>query len=252
MSPLFAQIKGKLVRDRNAIVQWLALSYVDRRTKLEHSATPRVGSRNRNSRTSIVGATSVALDRRLRARVNMIVHKNLYFTLIMISQYNVLTTYEPHHLTTHLVGAQRWDDLVYLLTDLPFLEAKTEFGLVRELAMDFTRAVHNLPETSLNRRNLELLGEAVGRESHFICRRTGGQRCERWVDSSLGDEQAGESPAVARASLLDRDDLPVADRPVAFQWRSGWCALLLGFALRTRAMVRKTWRRCDFTRYIKR
>jgi len=78
--------------------------------------------------------------------------------------------YVLRHGPTHLRIASRWDDLETLLTDLPFLEAKNEAGLVFDLAGDFTAAWNALPETRPQRRILRLLDEALRRDIHFINR----------------------------------------------------------------------------------
>jgi WD40 repeat protein len=92
----------------------------------------------------------------------------------------------------HLQHAERWDELYGLLTDLPFLEAKTQAGLVFDLARDFDEVAKRLPasdsEPSLDglleatdrpegsppgepdRRILQLLGAAIRRDIHFIHR----------------------------------------------------------------------------------
>lgn len=67
-----------------------------------------------------------------------------------------------------LIAAQRWDDLEAMLTDLFFLEAKAEAGLVFELADDFAAALQHLPSDRPVRRILELLNEALRRDLHFI------------------------------------------------------------------------------------
>ena len=70
----------------------------------------------------------------------------------------------------HLMATGQWDAVETLLTDLEFLEAKTEAGMVFELAGDFAAAVRLLPEDRPRRRTLKLLNEALRRDIHFINR----------------------------------------------------------------------------------
>ena len=63
-----------------------------------------------------------------------------------------------------------WSDVELLLTDICFLEAKNEAGLVCELAGDFAAAVSALPENRPQWRILGLLEEALLRDIHFIAR----------------------------------------------------------------------------------
>jgi WD40 repeat protein len=64
-----------------------------------------------------------------------------------------LSEYTLRHLPKHLIGAQRWDDLECLVTDLAYLESKTHRGLVFDLALDLSRAA-----------------DALRRDIHFIAR----------------------------------------------------------------------------------
>ena len=52
----------------------------------------------------------------------------------------------------HLMATKQWDAVETLLTNLDFLEAKTEAGLVFELAGDFQAAIRVLPEEPPRRR----------------------------------------------------------------------------------------------------
>src|SRR4051812_32450521 len=88
----------------------------------------------------------------------------------MSNPYAGLTEYELRHLPTHLSGAEIWDELERLLTDLFFLEAKTEAGMVLDLADDFTTAVQALPGIRPLRCVLRLLEEALRRDIQFIQR----------------------------------------------------------------------------------
>jgi WD40 repeat protein len=79
-----------------------------------------------------------------------------------------MSSYMMRHLPAHLIGSERWDDLAALLTDLFFLEAKAEVGLVFGLAADFKKAAECLPHAHPRRRTLALLGEALRRDVHFL------------------------------------------------------------------------------------
>jgi len=65
---------------------------------------------------------------------------------------------------------QQWDELERLLTDLLFIEAKAEGGMVFDLATDVRWAVDVLPEERPQRRILRLLEESLRRDIHFIAR----------------------------------------------------------------------------------
>jgi WD40 repeat protein len=68
----------------------------------------------------------------------------------------------------HISGI--WDDIEQLFSDLFFLEAKTEAGMVFNLADDIRRASVNLPEERPLRSILFLLEEAIRKEIHFLAR----------------------------------------------------------------------------------
>jgi WD40 repeat protein len=69
-----------------------------------------------------------------------------------------------------LVETKRWESVWRLLTDLPFLEAKAEAGLIFDLAADLRDAAAALPTGDERRRLLELMGEGIWRDIHFIAR----------------------------------------------------------------------------------
>ncbi len=79
-------------------------------------------------------------------------------------------TYAVRYGPRMLLEAGRYDDLVRLLTDLFFLEAKAEAGLIFELAADFGNAIGALPADYPHRRILRLLEEALRRDLHFLAR----------------------------------------------------------------------------------
>ena len=65
---------------------------------------------------------------------------------------------------------QACEELKNLLTDLFFLEAKTEAGKVFDLVDDFTRTLRALPREHSQYEILQLLDEALHRDVHFIAR----------------------------------------------------------------------------------
>ncbi|HUT90632.1 MAG TPA: hypothetical protein VMY37_14105 [Thermoguttaceae bacterium] len=81
-----------------------------------------------------------------------------------------MSPYALAHLPAHLTAAERWDDLGQLLTDLPYLEAKAERGLVFPLSRDFAAAAAEMPAEHASQRTLKLLDEALRRDVRFIAR----------------------------------------------------------------------------------
>lgn len=65
------------------------------------------------------------------------------------------------HLREHLVAAGRGSELLSLLQELPWLEAKIGGGLTFDLPADFRAAVDAVDETDPNRRIVRLLDEAA-------------------------------------------------------------------------------------------
>jgi WD40 repeat protein len=79
--------------------------------------------------------------------------------------------YSRRHLVAHLRADQRWDDLAIVLTDLAYLETRSEaddrvFGLVRDLA----EAVDAWPTEHPQRSLVQLLEEALRQDANFIAR----------------------------------------------------------------------------------
>ncbi len=66
--------------------------------------------------------------------------------------------------------AREWDEVERLLTDVFFLAAKAEAGLVFDLAADFTQAVAAMPVERPQHRIMRLLEQAIRRDIHFISR----------------------------------------------------------------------------------
>jgi WD40 repeat protein len=81
-----------------------------------------------------------------------------------------LGRYGLRHRAQHLHAAGRADELFELMTDLPFLEARVEAGLVYELPPDFYDAAGLLPAKDPRRPTLWLLAEALRTDIHFIAR----------------------------------------------------------------------------------
>jgi WD40 repeat protein len=69
-----------------------------------------------------------------------------------------------------LLQAADWQRSDQLLTDLAFLEAKAEAGLVFDLAADFSSAIGGMQADRPLLRILRLLEEALRRDIHFIAR----------------------------------------------------------------------------------
>jgi hypothetical protein len=78
--------------------------------------------------------------------------------------------YGLRHRLGHLLAARRVEEAVTRLLDRRWLEAKTESGLVFELAADFTRLLGELPREHPRQRMLELVEEALRRDIHFLLR----------------------------------------------------------------------------------
>jgi hypothetical protein len=83
-----------------------------------------------------------------------------------------MSRYALRHLPAHLLGAERWDELVAVLMTPSYLEAKTEASLVVELADDFLAAsqAQGMPADQPRRPWLELLEEAVRYDAPFLTR----------------------------------------------------------------------------------
>jgi WD40 repeat protein len=69
-----------------------------------------------------------------------------------------------------LLQAVDWESSEQLLTDLAFLEAKAETGMVFDLAADFSAAIGGMPADRPLLRILRLLEDALRRDIHFIPR----------------------------------------------------------------------------------
>jgi WD40 repeat protein len=81
--------------------------------------------------------------------------------------------YALRHLPGHLLDTERWDDLAAVLTDLSYLEAKADAGLVFAVAADFTTAAGKMKKEHLAHRRLGLLDEALRHDIHFLRRHPG-------------------------------------------------------------------------------
>ncbi len=84
------------------------------------------------------------------------------------NRFSNLSQYELTHLPAHLVGGQRIDDLIRLLTDEEFLEYKAESGMVLNLTDDLYLAITIVPHTSPHHQFIRLIHEAVSRDVDFI------------------------------------------------------------------------------------
>jgi hypothetical protein len=81
--------------------------------------------------------------------------------------------YFLQHLRHHLLAAGRAEELVDLLLDLRWLEAKAAAGLVFNLAEDFSEARRRVGLDHPRRRLLALVEEAIRADIHFIARHAG-------------------------------------------------------------------------------
>jgi WD40 repeat protein len=70
----------------------------------------------------------------------------------------------------HIGHAEIWSELVAVLEDIFFLEAKNSHGLAFALVGDFTTALRQLPRDHSQYRILNLLEEALRRDINFIAR----------------------------------------------------------------------------------
>ncbi len=78
--------------------------------------------------------------------------------------------YGLRYRVAHLLSVGQWDAVMALLTDLRYLEAKAEEGLMFELITDFAQALESLPAEHSRYWILELLEEALRRDIHFLAR----------------------------------------------------------------------------------
>jgi WD40 repeat protein len=78
--------------------------------------------------------------------------------------------YGLRHRARHLAEARRFGELEALLSDPAFLEARTESGMVFELAADYSSALLSLPPDRPTSRLLALLEQAIRTDIHFIAR----------------------------------------------------------------------------------
>jgi WD40 repeat protein len=78
--------------------------------------------------------------------------------------------YFLENLCRHMAEAERIDDLVVLLQDLAFLEAKVVAGLTFDLPRDFAEALHVVHPEHPEPKLLPLLDRAIRRDIYFIAR----------------------------------------------------------------------------------
>jgi WD40 repeat protein len=64
--------------------------------------------------------------------------------------------------------SNHWEEVVRLFTNLVFIDAKSEAGMVFDLADEFSQVLTTLPVDDPGRIYIHLLGEAIQREIHFI------------------------------------------------------------------------------------
>lgn len=61
-----------------------------------------------------------------------------------------MSGYMVNHLPSHLIKSERWNDLQTILTDLNFIEAKSEVPMLYDLIRDYDKALVELPEARLD------------------------------------------------------------------------------------------------------
>ena len=79
-----------------------------------------------------------------------------------------MSAYATCHLPTHLIGAERWDDLYHVLTDFLYLETRALAGCIFDLAGDFNRAISAMSVNCPYARVFRLLEQAIRADIHFI------------------------------------------------------------------------------------
>ncbi len=79
-------------------------------------------------------------------------------------------SYVLRHLPDDFVKLKEFDRLYSLLTDIFFLEAKTQAVSVFDLATDSTGALEVISDDHPHHKILRLLDEAIRRDIHFIAR----------------------------------------------------------------------------------
>jgi sulfatase modifying factor 1 len=120
--------------------------------------------------------------------------------------------YALRHLPSHLIAARRWDEVEALLTDIFFLEAKNDAGLVFNLVGDFSAAVQALPADRPQRRIVKLREEDLGRYIRFIARH------------AQDDTRAHHN---LREFICDPDRCREINEPVAAARRAKWITALI-------------------------
>jgi len=141
-----------------------------------------------------------------------------------------LSDYSRRHVVAHLRADQRWDDLAIVLTDLAYLETRSEaddrvFGLVRDLA----DAVDAWPTEHPQRSLVQLLQEVLRQDANFIARHPGALFQCLWNNGWWHNNPAAEahyldhSPtsqgnAARLCELLEQWRCEKARRTPAFRW----------------------------------
>ena len=86
------------------------------------------------------------------------------------NRYLNLSRYDLLHLPAHLVGGNRTDGLVKLLTDEEFLEHKVESSMVSQLISDLRLTIDTNTSASQWHGFLTLISNAISRDLDFIAR----------------------------------------------------------------------------------
>jgi WD40 repeat protein len=108
------------------------------------------------SHHSVVDWVCGRAGRSRRYRVNLRVgHERIADRLLADYRGGSCGTFVLRHLPAHLAGAEWWDDVVSLLCDLEFVEAKVRAGMTYELQRDYEAALDAPPEAMARRRQAE-------------------------------------------------------------------------------------------------
>lgn len=78
--------------------------------------------------------------------------------------------YFLRHLPAHLIESERIDNLLEVIQDWAFLEAKTFSGYVFDLAKDYSEALNMLSKDHSERHLIALISEAFRRDIYFVAR----------------------------------------------------------------------------------
>ena len=120
-----------------------------------------------------------------------------------------MSLYLLSHLGEHLAACKRWDNALELLTDVLYLEARTQAGQVFELLRDIQSSLENSPaDPRFN--HLALLGKTLRRHIYFLSMHPSTtfqclwNSCW-WHEGTLAHEHVGPQSQQSCGSLRIRD-----------------------------------------------